>query len=138
MGSLKVNSILYNLRIVLYTEPFHHQQWEFLQFEVGGQEQSDSRDQDLVSNDTTTMLSMLNYLLLEVHNQPILNKILYCKIIGYFDTCIHATYSVNCVTCFGRLRSSEKKFKIQILAKIFSKNIFELFTFLGIKKSSNL
>ena len=77
--------MLYNFRVVLYTRPFHHQQWEFLQFGVGGQEQSDSHDQDQVSNDTTTMLSMLNCLLLEVHNQPILNKILDYTTIGYLS-----------------------------------------------------
>ena len=55
--------MLQNYWVVFYSEPFHHQQWEFLQFEVDGQGQNDSRDQDLVSNDTTTMLSTLNCLL---------------------------------------------------------------------------
>ena len=66
--------MLQNYWVVFYSEPFHHQQWEFLQFEVDDQGQNDSRDQDLVSNDTTTMLSMLNCLLWEVHIRPILKK----------------------------------------------------------------
>ena len=60
LSAMNKFSMLHNFCVVLYSEPFHHQQWEFLQFEVDGQEQNDSRDQDLVSNDTTTMLSMLN------------------------------------------------------------------------------
>ena len=55
-----------------HSQPFRHHQLEFLRFSVGDQGQNDFHDQDLELNDTTTMLSMLNCLLLEVHNLAIL------------------------------------------------------------------
>ena len=61
--------------VVFHSQPFRHHQLEFLRFSVGDQEQNDFHDQDLESNDTTTMLSMLNCLLLEVHNLAILKRV---------------------------------------------------------------